>query len=221
MSEAPVRWANLPPLWQRAVELAWAAYGAGTTPVGAIVVDEGDREISTGVNARYGTVDDQFPPAGSHIAHAELIALSRLGSERAYGDHTLYSTLEPCLLCVGAAVMTTVGCVRWAGVDPYGGATSQADDRNAHLRRRLTRFEGPENGPLGMFCAALHAEFSLRRKPDGAVVAAYRAAAPDVVAAAQELAAQSAATAAADGRHPGEFFDRLADQNAARAAGLR
>jgi tRNA(adenine34) deaminase len=214
-------WADLSPHWQSSVELAWTAYGAGTTPVGAIVVDGQDREISRGTNARYATGDDQAPLAGSHIAHAELIALSRLGSERAYADHTLYSTLEPCLLCVGAAVMTTIGCVRWAGVDPYGGATSQADDRNTHLRRRLTLFEGPEDGPLGTFCAALHTEFYLRRKPDGAVVHAYRATAPGVVAAARELAVRGAAQAAANGRHPREFFDQLAGRNTGPTAGLR
>jgi tRNA(Arg) A34 adenosine deaminase TadA len=221
VSDRPVRWADLPLHWRTVVELAWGAYGRGTTPVGAIVVDGDGHEVSRGVNARYAGADNQSPMAGSHIAHAELIALSRLSSDRAYPDHTLYSTLEPCLLCVGAAVMTTVGCVRWAGVDPYGGATSQANDRNAHLRRRLTRFVGPESGLLGTFCAALHVEFYLRRKPDGGVVAAYRADAPDVVTAAQKLAAQGAAQGAVDGRHPAEFFDRLASRSVGGPAGLR
>jgi tRNA(Arg) A34 adenosine deaminase TadA len=221
MTDPPARWAELSPPWRNAVELAWDAYGSGTTPVGAILVDGADREVSRGVNARYAAGGDASPLAGSHLAHAELLALSRLSSEHSYPDHTLYSTLEPCLLCVGAAVMSTVGCVRWAGVDPYGGATSQADDGNAHLRRGLTRFVGPQGGPLGVFCAALHAAFYLHREPDGTVTAAYRTAAPEVLEAARELTAQGAAKAAVEGRGPAEFFDRLALHTAGRAAGLR
>jgi hypothetical protein len=75
----------------------------GPTPVGAIVVDGQGREVGRGVNARYADPDAQLPLAGSHLAHAELVAVSGLGSHARYPDHTLYSTLEPCLLCVGAA----------------------------------------------------------------------------------------------------------------------
>ncbi|HEU0193774.1 MAG TPA: nucleoside deaminase [Gaiellales bacterium] len=216
MSVPPASWADLPPPWQNAVELAWNAYGKETTPVGAVIVDEDGREISRGMNARHACGGDAAPLAGSHIAHAELIALSRLSSEDSYPGYTLYSTLEPCLLCVGAAVMSTIGCVRWAGVDPYGGATSQADDRNAHLRRRLTRFAGPDDGALGTFCAGLHAEFYLRRDPDGVVVTAYREEAPEAVRTAGELAALDAPATAAGGSHPASLFDRLAAASAGR-----
>lgn len=215
MSNRPASWADLPRPWANAVELAWNAYGKGTTPVGAIIVDEDGREVSRGMNARHASGGDAAPLAGSHVAHAELIALSRLSSDDAYPGYTLYSTLEPCLLCVGAAVMSTIGCVRWAGVDPYGGATSQADDRNAHLRRRLTRFAGPDDGALGAFCAGLHAEFYLRRQPDGAVVTAYREAAPEAMRAAGRLAELDAPAAAAKGVHPASHFDRLAAASAA------
>src|SRR6476620_1534927 len=105
MSERPSRWGDVPPHWRTCVELAWAAYGRGTTPVGAIVVDGQGREVGRGVNARHADPDAQLPLAGSHLAHAELVAVSGLGSHARYPDHTLYSTLEPCLLCVGAAVM--------------------------------------------------------------------------------------------------------------------
>ena len=210
MSERPSRWGDVPPHWRTCVELAWAAYGRDTTPVGAIVVDGQGREVGRGVNARYADPDAQLPLAGSHLAHAELVAVSGLGSHARYPDHTLYSTLEPCLLCVGAAVMAAVGCVRWAGIDPYGGATSVVAGQNAHLGRRLTRFVGPVDGPLGTFCAALHVAFYLHRNPNGAVVSAYRSSAPALVEAARQLVAGGAAEAASGGRDPGAIFDRLA-----------
>jgi hypothetical protein len=61
MSERPMSWADLPPHWRSSVELAWAAYGAGTTPVGAIVVDGENREVSRGANARYATGEARLP----------------------------------------------------------------------------------------------------------------------------------------------------------------
>jgi tRNA(adenine34) deaminase len=186
------RWDELEPPWRRAFELAWGGYRANTTPVGAVVVDGSGRVVSEGENARYAGAGVAL--AGSHIAHAEVVALGRLSSERSYPDHTLVTTLEPCLLCVGAAVMSSIGEVRWAGVDPYGGATGVvgAGAANAHLRRGLTAFAGPRLDAVGLLAAALHVEFYLRRKPDGHVVAAYREAAPEVVTAAEALAAAGA-----------------------------
>lgn len=180
------RWDELEPPWRRAFELAWRAYRANTTPVGAVVVDGSGRVVSEGENARYAGAGVAL--AGSHIAHAEVVALGRLSSERSYPDHTLVTTLEPCLLCAGAAVMSNVGHVHFAGADPYGGAAGLVAGTNAHLRRGLTTFSGPRADALGTFAAALHVEFYLRRKPDGHVVAAYRESAPEVVAAAEILA---------------------------------
>ena len=60
--------------------------------------------------------------AGTRLAHAELDALAQLPVTRRYRDHTLYSSLEPCLLCVGATTRSKVGAVCYAAVDPYGGA---------------------------------------------------------------------------------------------------
>jgi tRNA(Arg) A34 adenosine deaminase TadA len=200
-------WAELGPQWQACLELAWVAYGRNTTPVGAILVDGDGKVVAEGTNARYAP-SAGGALAGSHLAHAEVIALAGLSAETGYPDHTLYTTLEPCLLCVGAAVMSSVGHVQWAGVDLYGGATGLPRADNAHLRRGLTTFTGPRDDVLGTFAAALHVEFYLRRKPDGHVVAAYEGATPEIVAAARVLAEMGLYGQAAGGASAAENYDR-------------
>jgi tRNA(Arg) A34 adenosine deaminase TadA len=200
------RWADVSAPWRAALELAWAAYAADTTPVGAVLVDASGAIVAQGANARYRPGAD-VPLAGSHLAHAEVVALGGLSSERSYPDHVLHSTLEPCLLCVGAAVMSSVGRVVFAGTDPYGGATAFPADLNAHLRRGLTTFSGPLDDALGRFAAALHVEFYLRRKPDGHVVAAYAEHAPAVADAGRALRRISLYERAAAGTPLAEAFD--------------
>ena len=201
-----MRWADVPAPWRAALELAWAAYAAGTIPVGAVVTDAAGRIVAEGQNAVYRRAPD-LPLAGSHLAHAEVAALAGLSSEDAHEDLALYSTLEPCLLCAGAAVMSNVGRVHFAGVDPYGGATSFPPDLNAHVRRARTAFCGPLDDEVGMFAAAIHVDFFLRGKPDGHVVAAYAEHAPAAMAAGRALGRQSLHRAAAAGTPLAETFD--------------
>jgi tRNA(Arg) A34 adenosine deaminase TadA len=204
-----VRWSDLEPPWQTCVELAVEAYGRGTTPVGAVIVDGSGREVARGRNARYHQ-RETGELAGSHVAHAELAALAHLSSEHSYPDHTLFTSLEPCAMCAGAAHMSMVGRVCYAGGDPYGGAARLMDAGNAHLDRGLTSIEGPADGALGLFCAALHVEFYLRRNPAGHVVAAYRTGAPPTLEAAAVLAALDAPRRAAAPDSARAIFDAFA-----------
>ena len=81
---------------REALALAKAGAAAGEVPVGAVIVHEGEI-IGRGRNS----------PIGAHdpTAHAEILALreasTRLGNYRLPGC-TLYVTLEPCVMCVGA-----------------------------------------------------------------------------------------------------------------------
>jgi hypothetical protein len=111
--------------------------------------------------------------SNSHLAHAELNALAQLPPTRRYEDHVVLTTLEPCALCVGAAVMATVGRVEYAGPDPYGGA-AHLQLANAHTARLMPAIVGPVDGVLGTLGALFHYAFYLQRDPEGAVSLAYR-----------------------------------------------
>ena len=107
--------------WERTLDLAWDAFCAGTTPVGAVVIDAAGAIVAEGRGRRYEPAAPPGQLAGTHVAHAELNALAQLGADRHYEDHALLTTLEPCGMCHGAAVQATVGSLAYAGSDPYGG----------------------------------------------------------------------------------------------------
>src|SRR5437868_5195492 len=157
--------------WRQAFELAWEAFRAGTIPVGAVVV-EGGEIVARGRNRVHEDTAPARQLAGTMLAHAEVNAIAQLDTEP-HDDAVLYTTLEPCLLCVGAAAMARVGTVRYASPDPFAGGGSYELD-NAFLRLRRTVVEGPLEGLPAQLGELLHLAFFLRRNPGGSVISAYR-----------------------------------------------
>jgi tRNA(adenine34) deaminase len=99
-----------------ALEEAALAAAAGDVPVGAVVV-AGDVVVSRRHNEREA--------GGDPTAHAELLAIrdasSALGSWRLLGA-SLFVTLEPCVMCAGAALLSRLSRVVFGAFDAKGGA---------------------------------------------------------------------------------------------------
>ena len=92
----------------------------GEFPVGCVLVHDHRVLVDAG---RSGT-RRQVP---SELAHAEMIALGRLeqlAPDLPRQDMTLYCTLEPCLMCFGAILLSGVGRLVYAYEDAMGGAAS-------------------------------------------------------------------------------------------------
>jgi tRNA(adenine34) deaminase len=105
--------------WMRhALTLAERAEAAGEVPVGAVLVLD-DRLVAEGWNRPIGIHDP--------TAHAEVVALRAaghsLGNYRLTGS-TLYVTLEPCLMCVGAIVHARVARLVYGASDPKSGVVN-------------------------------------------------------------------------------------------------
>ena len=98
--------------WNDVFDLMWEAYRAGTIPVGAVVVDERGEIVSHGRNRIF---DDPHGGqlARTRLAHAEINALAPLPATRRYEGFTLYSALEPCHMCLSAAIATAVPLATW------------------------------------------------------------------------------------------------------------
>ncbi|MDH3612673.1 MAG: tRNA adenosine(34) deaminase TadA [Gammaproteobacteria bacterium] len=105
---------------QIALSQAEEAAAAGEIPVGAIVT-VGSQILATGQNRSIRDVDPS--------AHAEIIALRaacHAQSNHRLTDATLYVTLEPCAMCVGAAVQARISRLVFGAYDPKAGAAGSA-----------------------------------------------------------------------------------------------
>ncbi len=107
---------------ERALLLAECAQAAGEVPVGAIVV-LGDSIIAEGWNQPIGAQDP--------TAHAEIVALRAAG--KAAGNYrlagaSLYVTLEPCAMCLGAMLNARISRVVFGAWDAKAGACGSVLD---------------------------------------------------------------------------------------------
>ncbi len=104
----------------QALVLAQQALDRDEFPVGCLLVHR-DRIIAKGV--RKGT----FRQVPSELDHAEMIALRHLEawSEPVdFKEITLYTTMEPCLMCFGALLISGIGTIVYAYEDAMGGGTA-------------------------------------------------------------------------------------------------
>ncbi len=125
------------PFMRLALAEAARARAGGEVPIGAVVVREGG-VIGRGFNQSIGRSDAS--------AHAEIVALREAGRATAnyrLPEATLYVTIEPCLMCVGAIVHARIGRVVFGAADPKGGAIrSILDPGTLPLNHRFAVVEG-------------------------------------------------------------------------------
>ena len=148
---------SLDQFWmQRAIELAQLAESQGEVPVGAVLIKD-DQIIGEGYNSPISTNDP--------TAHAEIRALrdaaARIGNYRLLNT-TLYVTLEPCLMCVGALVHARISEVVYGAREPKTGAAGSVFDvltSPAHNHKVAIR-----GGVMADECASLLKDFFTKRR---------------------------------------------------------
>ena len=138
-----------------ALEEARSAAAVGEVPVGAVLVREGT-VVTSGRNKTLQACDP--------TAHAEVVVLRRaaaaLKNHRTGG--TLYVTLEPCVMCMGALLQARVERLVFGAADPKAGAavtlfSLATDDRLNH------RFE-VNGGVLSDECGGILSDFFAARR---------------------------------------------------------
>lgn len=141
---------------RRAIELAQHAEQQGEVPVGAVLVRD-DAIIAEGWNQPIASQDP--------TAHAEIVTLraaaAALDNYRLL-DTTLYVTLEPCIMCIGAIIHARVKRVVFGANDPKAGAICSVytipDDRRLNHHVEVT------GGVLAQECGAILSRFFRERR---------------------------------------------------------
>ncbi len=119
-------------LMQQALVEAEKGYAEGEVPVGAVLATI-DGEIISRAHNRPIALNDPS-------AHAEILVMRKAGSalkNYRLTNTTLVVTIEPCLMCMGAALHARVGQVAYGAADPKTGAAGSvfnvaADERLNH-----------------------------------------------------------------------------------------
>ena len=139
-----------------ALEQALDAGRHNEVPVGAVVVI-GDEIVGAGFNQ----------PVSAHdpTAHAEIVALraaaKRVGNYRLTGS-TVYVTIEPCQMCVGAMIHARVARLVYGTVEPKAGAIESA--MHAHEHPALNHRMSATGGVLEAECRNTIQEFFRDRR---------------------------------------------------------
>lgn len=143
-------------MMRQAIDQARNAMLHGEVPVGAVLVKDG-QVIATGYNHPIGSADP--------TAHAEIrtlrMAAEQLGNYRV-GEATLYVTLEPCLMCLGAMLHARLTRVVFGASDPKTGVCGSVLDLPAH--RQLNHQTQVQGGLLAEACGKLLQDFFAERR---------------------------------------------------------
>jgi tRNA(adenine34) deaminase len=132
------------------------AHLIGEVPVGAVILLEG-RVVGTGFNQPISAVDP--------TAHAEVVALR--AAARAIGNYrltgsSLYVTVEPCLMCVGAMIHARVARVVFGAAEPKAGALGSAS--RAHETPGLNHRLQADGGVLEEECRQIMQAFFAEKR---------------------------------------------------------
>jgi len=161
-------WNSLSGPWQTTLDLAWDAYCKDCIPIGAVVTDENGIILSQGRN-RVNDITGATGHTNYHfLANAELNALITLDYQT-IDPHTcvIYTTTEPCPLCMGAIYMSGLRSIHYASRDPFAGSTNMLG-KTPYLSLKPVKSYGPFDAILEVVLMALYVEFAkndLQNKP--------------------------------------------------------
>ncbi len=144
---------------QQALAQAQIAAERDEVPVGAVLVDAAGELIAAGHNQPITACDPS--------AHAEIVVLraaaQKLGNYR-LPDTTLYVTLEPCTMCVGALVHARVGRLVYGAAEPKTGAIESA--QRLFETGKFNHQPELEAGVLANECSALLSKFFAKKRSE-------------------------------------------------------
>ena len=115
-----------------AYQQAFKAYEIDEVPIGAILIDSSGKIIAKGYN--------QIETKGTQLAHAEIQVLAKAAKKMKnwrLSGLTLYVTVQPCLMCLGALYLSRVSRVVYGVPSPKFGASLELIASHAGIYQNL------------------------------------------------------------------------------------
>ncbi len=144
-------------MMQYALHMAKQGADLGEVPVGAVLVHDG-KILGVGFNCPIGGQDP--------TAHAEIVAIRQacqnLQNYRLPQGTTLYVTLEPCTMCLGAMIHARLSRVVFGAYEPKAGVMSSQEDfsQKSYFNHQLS----VQGGLLASDCGVLLSSFFRQRR---------------------------------------------------------
>ncbi len=159
-------WQTLSPPWQACTDEAWQAYQVGSLPIGAAITNAKGDIVSRGRNRIFDKqVAGEFI-YNSRTAHAEMNALFALNEDQnPPGTCTLYTTTEPCPMCLGAIRVSRMRECHYASRDPIAGSAALMD-ASPFMREPGIKMAPPINQMLEDILAAMLIEWLIRSEKE-------------------------------------------------------
>ena len=178
--------AELPQPFVRCLDLAWQACAAGTVGVGAVITDAQGNQIAEGGNQLW-VHGDAGPLARNRLAHAENNALARLDIDVDLRDATLWTSLEPCIMCAGSLVLANVGRVRVLAEDDFMAGIERVTEHNEWIKSRWREREYHHEPTWGTISRVFSTAFFVVNQKDGAFTVQLRERSPELAQIVEEF----------------------------------
>ena len=177
-------WEELDHEWKVIFELSLKSYCEGNLPIAAIITDYEGNILSSGRNHLYDS--ERFP--NPRVKHAETECIQQLDVRKYTNlrDYTLYTSLEPCPMCMGTIIMGNIKKVRVAAKDGWAGATDLCD-KSAYMRGKKTDIQFINHIYTDVSMTLLCYAEMRRRSIDNPVILQYKSDYPEAFEAAIEL----------------------------------
>jgi tRNA(adenine34) deaminase len=136
-------WDTLSTPWQACLDEAWQAYCTGSLPIGAVIVGQDGEILTRGRNHIFQDGDLPFGAKNHEVMHAELqctLALDQTNIPRRTAE--LYTSMEPCPMCLSTWYMSGMAVLHYAARDPYAGSTNLLES-TWYMQKKGKKAYGP------------------------------------------------------------------------------
>ena len=154
-------WKDISKQWQTAFCEAWKAFGLGSTPIGAALFDKNGDLVLSDRNRSC-----EAKTVNTEISHAEANALRRLDTRMFRSrELILYTSMEPCPMCMGMILMGHIKKVHFAAYDDYCGMVHLTIEDPYYITKNVECIH--KGGDAELFQLTIQSYYELRHLERG------------------------------------------------------